>query len=142
MKVSTKGRYALRVMIEMATYEQETYVPLKALAQNQKISEKYLEAIISPMVRAGYLVGQRGKGGGYKLSKKPEEYTAGDVLRVVEGSLAPVACLEGERKGCPRAESCATLDLWQGLSDVIDEYLDRFTLADLVKSSLGSPVAL
>ena len=131
MKVSTKGRYALRVMIEIATYDPAEYVPLRALAESQDISEKYLEAIIAPMVRAGLLAGQRGKGGGYKLAKAPSEYTAGEILRVAEGSLAPVSCLEGATNVCPRAGKCATLDLWQGLDVVINNYLEGITLEDL-----------
>ncbi|MCR5135044.1 MAG: Rrf2 family transcriptional regulator [Clostridiales bacterium] len=133
MKVSTKGRYALRIMVEIATYDPADYVPLRALAESQDISEKYLEAIIAPMVRAGLLAGQRGKGGGYKLARTPEEYTAAEILRAAEGSLAPVSCLEGVTNVCPRAGQCATLDLWTGLDKVINDYLESVTLEDLVK---------
>lgn len=133
MKISTKGRYALRVMIEIASYDPAEYVPLRALATSQDISEKYLEAIIAPMVRAGLLSGQRGKGGGYRLARTPAEYTAAQILRVAEGSLAPVSCLEGEMNICPRAGKCATLDMWEGLDKVINDYLEGITLEDLVK---------
>ena len=134
MKVSTKGRYALRVMIEIGSYDPAEYVPLRALADSQEISEKYLEAIIAPLVRAGLLSGQRGKGGGYRLSRTPDEYTAGEILRAAEGSLAPVSCLEGELNVCPRAGQCATLGMWQGLDKVIADYLDGISLEDLIKS--------
>ena len=136
MKVSTKGRYALRIMIEIATYDPAEYVPLRALATSQDISEKYLEAIIAPMVKSGLLAGQRGKGGGYRLAKTPAEYTAAEILRIAEGSLAPVSCLEGETNLCPRAGMCATLDLWTGLDKVINDYLENITLEDLVKKEM------
>lgn len=138
MKVSTKGRYALRVMIEIAACDPAEYVPLRALADSQDISEKYLEAIIAPLVRAGLLSGQRGKGGGYQLARTPSEYTAGEILRAAEGSLAPVSCLEGEANICPRASHCATLSLWQGLDKVIADYLDSITLEDLLQTEMVS----
>ena len=136
MKISTKGRYALRVMIEIATYDPAEYVPLRALAESQDISEKYLEAIIAPMVRAGLLAGQRGKGGGYRLAKAPADYTAAEILRVAEGSLAPVSCLEGATNLCPRRGQCATVDMWTGLDKVINDYLEGISLEDLAKKEM------
>ena len=137
--ISTKGRYALRVMIEMATHDREEFVPLKTIADNQDISGKYLEAIISPLVKAGLLDGQRGKGGGDRLSKAPEEYTVLDILREVETSIAPVACLEGPVNTCERAPFCSTLEMWTGLRDVMFEYLDGVTLLDLAKKEEAKP---
>ncbi len=132
MLVSTKGRYALRVMTDLAEHPSEGYIPLKEIAQRQGISEKYLEAIIKILVKAKLLSGVRGKGGGYKLTRAPEQYTVGSILRLTEDSLAPVACLEADAAPCSRAADCLTLPLWQGLDRVINEYLDRITLADLL----------
>lgn len=133
MLVSTKGRYALRVMADLAEHPSEGYVPLKEIAQRQEISEKYLEAIIKILVKAKLLSGVRGKGGGYKLTRTPEQYTAGEILRLTEDSLAPVTCLEENAEPCARAGICLTLPLWQGLDRVINEYLDGITLADLLQ---------
>ena len=133
MLISTKGRYALRVMIDLAEHQTEGYIPLKTIAQRQGISEKYLESIIKLLVKAQLLSGVRGKGGGYRLTKTPEQYTAGQILRLTEGSLAPVACLECGAKPCPRAASCPTLPVWSELDKRISGYLDSVTLADLVK---------
>lgn len=137
MLVSTKGRYALRVMIDLAEHPAEGYIPLKEIARRQEISEKYLEAIIKILVKAKALSGLRGKGGGYKLTRAPEQYTVGSILRLTEESLAPVSCLEADAEPCARAAGCATLPLWQGLDRVINEYLDGVTIADLVKKSAG-----
>ena len=134
MLISTKGRYALRVMVDLAEHREEGYIPLKAVAQRQDISEKYLEAIIKLLVRAGLLSGLRGKGGGYKLTKDPAQYTVGDILRLTEDSMAPVSCLESGADACPRAAVCRTLPLWQGLDKVIRDYLDSVTVADLMAS--------
>ena len=132
MLVSTKGRYALRVMIDLAQRAPGAYVPLRDIAGRQEISEKYLESIIKLLVKANLLVGLRGKGGGYKLTKAPEQYTVGSILRLTEESLAPVSCLEPGAPPCARAASCRTLSLWQGLDKVINNYLDHITLADLM----------
>ena len=134
MLISTKGRYALRVMVDLAEHREEGYIPLKVVAQRQDISEKYLEAIIKLLVRAGLLSGLRGKGGGYKLTKDPAQYTVGDILRLTEDSLAPVSCLEPGAASCPRMAACRTLPLWQGLDKVINDYLDNITLMDLIRS--------
>lgn len=133
MLISTKGRYALRVMADLAEHPVEGYVPLKEIAQRQEISEKYLEAIIKILVKAKLLSGVRGKGGGYKLTRPAEQYTVGEILRLTEDSLAPVTCLEGDAAVCPRAPECRTLPVWRGLDKVINEYLDSMTVADLIR---------
>ena len=133
MLISTKGRYALRVMIDLAEHQTEGFVPLKVIADRQEISEKYLESIIKLLVKAKLLNGVRGKGGGYQLTKSPEQYTIGSILRLTEDSLAPVSCLESGANACPRAGECRTLPLWQGLNKVISDYLDNITVADLMQ---------
>ena len=135
MLISTKGRYALRVMIDLAEHQTEGYIPLKTIAQRQVISEKYLEGIIKLLVKAQLLNGVRGKGGGYRLTKVPEQYTAGEILRLTEDSLAPVACLDGGANSCPRAGKCQTLPMWEKLDDLINGYLDSVSLADLLHTS-------
>ena len=133
MIISTRGRYALRVMIDLSQQDPDSYTPLKEIAARQEISEKYLENILKSLVTQGFILGLRGKGGGYRLSREPEEYTLGEILRLTEGSLAPVACLECGAKTCPRAASCPTLPVWSELDKRISGYLDSVTLADLVK---------
>lgn len=135
MLISTKGRYALRVMIDLAEHQTEDYVPLKEVAQRQEISEKYLESIIKLLVKANLLNGLRGKGGGYKLTKSPDSYTVGSILRLTEESLAPVSCLEKGSAACPRMAECRTLPIWQGLDKVISDYLDHITIADAIKAN-------
>ncbi|MDO5142898.1 MAG: Rrf2 family transcriptional regulator [Eubacteriales bacterium] len=134
MLISTKGRYALRVMVDLAEHPTDAFVPLKVIAERQEISEKYLESIIKLLVKAKLLTGLRGKGGGYKLTKSPEQYTVGSILRQTEETLAPVACLEQGECVCPRAAGCRTLSLWKGLDKVISDYLDDVTLADLIQT--------
>lgn len=136
MMVSTKGRYALRVMIELASHNLEEFVPLKEIAEHQEISEKYLEAIMKSLVQKGLVTGLRGKGGGYRLSKPASEYTVGCILKVTEGSLAPVACLEENAKACPRAEKCVTFPMWKRLNRLIDDFFEGITLEQLAKESL------
>ena len=133
MLISTKGRYALRVMADLAEHPTESYVPLKEIAQRQEISEKYLEAIIKILVKSRLLTGIRGKGGGYKLTRPLEQYTVGEILRLTEESLAPVTCLEEDAAACSRAAECRTLPVWKGLDRVINEYLDGITIADLIR---------
>ena len=133
MLVSTKGRYALRVMLVLAQSQPDAYMPLPLIAQRQGISEKYLESIVKTLVKGGVVEGMRGKGGGYRLCKSPDQFTAGQILRLMEGSLAPVACLEAGSSPCDRAGECRTLSLWAGLNDVINKYLDQYTLADLLR---------
>ena len=137
MLISTKGRYALRVMIDLAEHQADGFVPLKVIAERQEISEKYLESIIKLLVKARLLTGLRGKGGGYKLTKAPEKYTVGSILRLTEESLAPVACLEPGADACSRAAECRTLALWKGLDKVITDYLDNVTVADLMHNGDG-----
>ena len=130
MKISSKGRYALRVMIDLATHNNWDFISLKDIAIRQDSSMKYLEQIVAMLNKAGYLETARGNNGGYKLAKKPEEYTVGDILRATEGDLAPIACINGEE--CTKKENCTTFGFWQGLDEVINEYIDSKTLADLV----------
>lgn len=134
MMISTKGRYALRLLTDMAEHQTEGFVPLKEIASRQDISEKYLESIVKLLVKEGILTGLRGKGGGYRLNISPEKCTVGRVLRVTEGTLAPVACLEENSRPCLRLADCRTLPMWKGLNDVINEYLDRYTVADLMQA--------
>lgn len=133
MKISTKGRYALRVLVDLAENAGENFVSLKDIAERQGISKKYLEQIIPPLNSAGFLITGRGFQGGYKLSKRPSEYTVGDILRVTEGRLAPVACLDTDVNYCERSRNCDTLFVWQGLMEVIEEYLDSITLSDIIR---------
>lgn len=132
MKISTKGRYALRLMLDIALHGEETPVRIKDTASRQEISVKYLEQIVSVLVKAGYLKSIRGPQGGYQLMYPANEYTVGDILRITEGSLAPVDCLEGERNGCERADACVTLRLWKELKDAINGVVDKYTLQDLL----------
>lgn len=132
MMVSTKGRYALRVMIDLAEHQAEGYIPLKAIARRQDISEKYLESILKSLVQSQFLTGVRGKGGGYRLTRPPEQYTVGSILRLTEGSLAPVACLEQEHVDCPRMADCRTLPMWRKLNTMVQDFFDGITLADLM----------
>ena len=132
MLISTKGRYALRVLIDLAEHQSDGYIPLKVIAGRQEISEKYLESIIKLLVKARFLYGLRGKGGGYKLTMEPEQYTVDAVLCLTEESLAPVSCLEEEADPCPRAANCRTFSMWQGLDRQIHDYLSRITIADLM----------
>lgn len=132
MKVSTKGRYALRLMIDIAIHNDAGPVRIKDIAIRQEISDKYLEQIISILHKAGYVRSIRGPQGGYLLVKPPKDYTVGMILRLTEGSLAPVACLEYEDNACERQEDCATLRLWKQLNDAIRGVVDKVTLQDLV----------
>lgn len=134
MLISTKGRYALRVLTDMAEHGGDGYVPLKEIAQRQEISEKYLESIIKILVKEGILTGLRGKGGGYRLSKSPDRISVETILRITEGSLSPVACLEAGAEPCARVASCRTLELWKGLDRVIRDYLNQYTIADLMQT--------
>ena len=131
MKISTKGRYALRLMTDLAVNDQSGYVSLKDVAQRQRISLKYLEQIAGMLGKAGLLQSGRGAQGGYRLAKAPENYTVGEILRLTEGNLAPVACLVGPENRCELCGECATLDFWTGLYAVVNDYIDRYTLADL-----------
>ena len=141
MKISTRGRYAIRVMLDLAEHNTGEYIPLiqhnqviplMDIAKRQEISEKYLEAIVASLSKNGFVRSLRGKGGGYQLLRAPEEYTVGSILRLTEGSLAPVACLEHEPNQCERVATCKTLKMWEGAYKVITEYFDGITIADLM----------
>lgn len=131
MIVSTKGRYALRVMIDLAEHQSDKYVPLKEVAARQEISEKYLENILKVLVQNGFLEGLRGKGGGYRLTRSPDQYTVAEILLLTEGSLAPVSCLTPGAPACERMANCRTYTMWKGLNDLIADYFGKITLADL-----------
>lgn len=133
MIVSTKGRYALRVMIDLAEHQTNGYIPLKEIAERQDISDKYLESILKVLVQNRMLAGLRGKGGGYRLTKSPEEYTISSILRLTEGTLAPVACLDVNPTECPRMAECRTLPMWKKLDKLITDFFDGITLADLMR---------
>ncbi len=129
--ISTKGRYALRLMIDVAAYSNGEVVSLKDISKRQDVSIKYLEQVVSLLVKGGMLISVRGNNGGYLLTKKPSEYTAGDILRVAEGTLAPIACLQLDPIECERQDSCSTIDFWRGYYKVINDYVDNITLEDL-----------
>lgn len=135
MMISTKGRYALRFLVDIAEHQGDGFVPLKDVAVRQEISEKYLEIVVKELVKGGLLDAMRGKGGGYRLNRSPEEYNVKSVLELMEGPLSPVACLEPEHNTCPRSHSCRTLPMWQGLDKVISDYLSQFSLMDLCSSN-------
>lgn len=135
MKISTKGRYALRMLIELALNESKGFVSLKEISENQAISKKYLEQIVPLLSRSGLLKASRGNQGGYMLSKSPDKYTVGEILRVTEGSLAPIPCLEYEVNDCKRASKCISLYVWEGLYKTVTDYLDGITLEDIISNS-------
>ena len=135
MMISTKGRYALRMLVDMAEHERGGgYVPLKEIAARQEISEKYLESIVKLLVQNNVLIGVRGKGGGYRLNGTPDQFTVRKILEITEGQLAPVACLCEPHEPCARMVNCRTYPMWQGLSKLIYDYLESYTLADLMKN--------
>lgn len=138
MKITTKGRYALRIMVDLAQQQSDTFIPLKEISERQDISEKYAEMIIGLLGKAGLVFSSRGKGGGYKLSKPAEKSSVGSVLKATEGSLAPVTCLELPENICPNAGSCGTLPMWKELDRRIDEYLESVTIADLVQQTVAA----
>lgn len=138
MKISTKGRYALRMLLDLAMHQGDGYVALRDIADRQGISKKYLEQIVPVFNRSDILKTNRGFQGGYRLARTPAQYTVGEILRLTEGSLAPVACLDGDPPGCERRGDCLTLPLWQGLERVICEYLDGITLQDILDASRGA----
>lgn len=135
MKISTKGRYAMRMMIDLGQHRAEGYIALKDIAERQNISKKYLEQIVPLLNKAELLRTNRGYQGGYALAKAPEKYTVGEILRVTEGSLAPVSCLQYDENDCTRKADCATLPIWEGLYRTITDYLDGITLADIIDKS-------
>lgn len=130
--ISTRGRYALRVMIDIAENDNGNYIPLKDIASRQDISKKYLEIIVKDMVSGGLLIGMSGKGGGYKLCRKPEEYTVGEVLELMEGSLSTVACLADKNFDCPRVSKCHTLPMWTEFDNMVHDFFFSKKLSDLL----------
>lgn len=134
MMISTKGRYALRVMLDLAEQNTGEFIPLKDIAARQEISEKYLEGILPVLIRNHFLEGHRGKGGGYRLTRPPETYTVGSILKLTERSLAPVSCLTCGKKECGRADICRTLPMWKELYRRTEEYLESVKLSDLLNS--------
>lgn len=133
MKISTKGRYAVRVMLDLALHNTGECIKVKDIAERQGLSEKYLEQIIATLNKAGYVRSVRGAQGGYRLAKTPQEYTVGMILRLTEGSLAPVACLEEDNLQCNRIDTCETLQVWKDLYDAINQVVDNVTIADLME---------
>ena len=134
MKISTRGRYAVRLMLDLAQHSDQ-FVTIKSISERQEISAKYLEQIIAVLSRAGYVKSVRGAQGGYKLARPAEEYTVGMILRLIEGNLVPVSCLDDEPNQCPRHEKCATLDVWKQIEAAVNSVVDNITLADLVKKA-------
>lgn len=134
MLISTRGRYALRVLIDLAEHSGGGFTPLKDIAGRQEISQKYIEGIMTMLSKNNLVEGVHGKGGGYRLNRPPEQYTAGEILRLTEGTLAPVACLEQDAGPCPRTAECRTLPLWEKLNGMISAYLDSVSLADLMRT--------
>ena len=137
MLISTKGRYALRILVDMAENRSEGYIPLKEVADRQEISEKYLESIVKELVKNGVLTGLRGKGGGYRLQKQPEQINVGEVLQFMEGTLSPVACLADPEIDCPRKKSCQTLPLWSEFDSLVHDFFYDKKLSDLVSRRPG-----
>ena len=134
MMISTRGRYALRILVDLAEKQNDGYITLKETAERQEISEKYLESIVKDLVKARLIEGLRGKGGGYRLARPADEINVLEVLRSTEGPLIPVACLEEGSRPCLRADGCRTLPLWEGVNKVVSEYLGGFTVQDLIKT--------
>ncbi len=133
--ISTKGRYALRLMLDLALHKSDGYIALKDIAQRQGVSKKYLEQIVPLLNKAGVVKTTRGYQGGYMIADNPDKYTVGTILRITEGSLAPVSCLDENPNTCERAETCMTLGVWKGLNDVITEYVDSITLQDIIDNN-------
>ena len=138
MIVSTKGRYALRVMVRLALNREDGYIPLKEIAEAEGISQKYLEAIMTTLSKAGFVDAVHGKGGGYRLNRKPEEYTVGSILKLTEGGLTAVSCTSQGASACSRAECCNALPMWQRLDRMIDDFFESITIADLLKDNAPS----
>lgn len=133
MLISTRGRYVLRVMLDLAEREAEKFVPLKEIAARQGISQKYMESIMTTLSKNNFVEAIHGRGGGYRLNRAPSAYRVGDILRLAEGSLAPVSCLECNAPVCPRESACKTLPMWKGLYDLVNDYFDGITLQDLIQ---------
>lgn len=138
MMISTRGRYALRVMIDLAEHNDGKYIPMKEVAERQELSLKYLERILPVLTKSRLIIGVHGKGGGYRLGRAPENCTVGEILRLTEGNLAPVSCLECGAEPCSRISECRTLEMWQGFFKLTNEYFDNITIADLMRKDQGN----
>ena len=136
MMISTKGRYALRVMIDLAEHCNGEHIPMKDVVKRQQVSQKYVERIMTMLSKANFVEAVHGKGGGYRLNRSPDEYIVGDILRLTEGSLAPVACLDCDAEECKRADQCRTLPMWKELNNRITDFFDGITIADLMKKDI------
>ena len=136
MMISTKGRYALRVMIDLAEHCNGEYIPMKDVVKRQQVSQKYVERIMTMLSKANFVEAVHGKGGGYRLNRSPDEYIVGDILRLTEGSLAPVACLDCDAEECERADQCRTLPMWKELNNRLTDFFDGITIADLMKKDI------
>lgn len=136
--ISTRGRYALRVLIDLAEHNDGNYIPMKDVAERQDLPLKYLERILPVLAKNKLIIGLHGKGGGYRLGRAPDEYTVGEVLRLTEGNLVPVSCLEQDAEPCPRAAECRTLGMWKKYFEMTNEYFDGITIADLMKTENGN----
>ena len=136
MMISTKGRYALRIMIDLAQNADETNVPLSDIAKRQEISVKYLEAVIAVLNKNGFVISKMGKYGGYRLAKDPSDYTVLEILKTIEGDLSPVACLKDNENTCNRADNCITLPMWKEVKNLVSDYFDHITLEDLLNGNL------
>lgn len=142
MMISTRGRYALRVLIDLAEHTGEGYIPMKQIAERQGISLKYLEQIVPILSKKGFVEGVHGKGGGYRLMTAPEECRIGDILRLTEGNLAPVACLECGAKPCDRRYQCRTFPMWTNFHRLVNDYFDHITLADIMKTDMADQYSI
>lgn len=136
MMISTRGRYALRVLIDLAEHDDGKYIPMKDVAERQGLSLKYLEQILPVLTKNKLVIGVHGKGGGYRLSRTPDEYTVGEILRLTEGNLAPVSCLESDANTCARAAECRTLKMWTDFFNLINNYFDGITIASLMRTEI------
>lgn len=134
MMISTRGRYALRVLLDLAEHQTDGYIAMKKVAERQDLSLKYMEKIMPVLSKNNYVEGVQGKGGGYRLARDPKEYRVGDILRLAEGDLAPVACLGCDAKPCDRADKCPTLPMWMEFQNMVNDYFDGITLADLMRN--------
>lgn len=133
LKISTRGRYAIRLMLELALDNTGEYITVKSISEKQNVSDKYLEQIINVLNRGGFVKSKRGSQGGYKLSRPADKYTIGMILRLIEGSLVPIACMEDNPNQCPRCDQCVTIDIWKQLDEAISGVVDNITLADLAE---------
>ncbi len=140
MKISTRGRYALRFMIDLAVHNTGGFITLRDVSKRQNISVKYLEQITALLSKYSLLISVRGPQGGYKLAKTPDKYTVGEILRITEGNLAPVACLEQDENTCEKKDTCPTLSMWKGFYKVVNDYFDSILLSDLVKNVKIEPI--